>query len=189
MSTVQGTERVVNWTDGPRDVDGNVQIHQRFYTEDTDVGKVVGKTLSVLFTIDTPAKQVWPHLKDFNPWQNAYGHFYSGVLGDLEGQTVILTDKSNEPGDYPYQVLRVIPEHLIVLSQPLSEDCRAVRMSPDCHVFMLNEHAGKSIVTGLMEHASYFEGVSEEETLRPYRTVAAESQRKWRDVFIPTLKN
>src|SRR6266478_9560421 len=96
------TATAPNFYDGPADVNADVHIHQRFFAYPTDTGWVAGKTLNVMFTVEANARRVWPHLKDFNPWQNAYGNFYSGVLGDLEGQTFTLTDKSNEPRDYPY---------------------------------------------------------------------------------------
>jgi hypothetical protein len=187
MSVAEGTERVVNWTDGPRDVDGDVKIHQRFYTEDTEAGKVVGKTLSMLFTIDAPAKGVWPHLKDFNPWQNEYGHYYSGVIGDLEGQTFrIGAGPDDLDGEHQYRVVRVIPEHLIVVLQPQTA---AAGQSPDSHTVMLNEHYGKSTVSIVMQHATLLDGgESEEEKMAFYQEMANESQRKWRDIFIPTLK-
>jgi hypothetical protein len=148
---------------------------------------VAGKTFSVMFTVDQPARHVWPQLKDFNAWQNPYGHYYSGVVGDLEGQTFLLSSKPNEAGPFPYRVVRVIPEHLIVLIQPLPEDASKAGMSPDCHVFMLNEHDGKTVVTVLMEHASFAKEVTEEDALRPWREMAPESQRKWRECFIPAL--
>ena len=187
MSTVQGTERVVSWTDGPRDVDGDVKIHQRFYTEDTEAGKVVGKTLSMLFTIDAPASNVWPHLKDFNPWQTEYGHYYSGVIGDLEGQTFRIGASADDlDGEHQYEVVRVIPEHLMVVLQP---QMAAEDQSPDSHTVMLNEHDGKSTVSIVMQHARLLgEGDSEAETIAFFQDMAKESQRKWRDIFIPTLK-
>src|SRR3954453_22417181 len=148
MSTTRGTKEAVTWTDGPRDVEGDVKIHQRFYTENTEAGTVVGKTLSILFTLKTSAKDLWPHLKDFNPWQNEYGHYYSGVIGDLEGQTFRIAASADDlDGEHQYRVVRVIPEHLIVVLQP---QIAAVGQSPDSHTVMLNEHVGKSIVSIVM---------------------------------------
>jgi hypothetical protein len=187
MSTAQGTERVVDWTDGPKDVVGDVRIQQRFYREDTAAGRVVGKTLSVLFTVDAPAARVWLHLKDFNPWQNAYGHYYSGVIGDLEGRTFRIGASADDlDGPHQYQVVRVIPEHLIVVLQPQTA---APGQSPDSHTVMLTEQDGASIVSIVMQHATLLDDpADEEETLASWQEVARESQRKWRDIFIPTLK-
>lgn len=187
MGIPQGTQPVVNWTEGPSDVDGDVKIHQRFYSEATRAGVVVGKTLSILFSIDRPAKDVWPHLKDFNPWQNQYGHYYSGVIGDLEGQTFRIGEGSDDLiGEHQYEVVRVIPQHVIFVLQPQTA---AAGQSPDSHTIMLNEHEGRSTVSIVMQHATLLADPAEEaETLVYYREMADESQRKWRDVFIPTLK-
>jgi hypothetical protein len=187
MGAPQGTERVVNWTEALSDAHGDVKIHQRFYSEDTQAGMVVGKTLSILFTIDRPAKDVWPHVKDFNPWQNEYGHYYSGVIGDLEGQTFRIGEAPDDlAGEHQYEVVRVIPQHLIFVLQPQTA---ATGQSPDSHTIMLNEHEGRSTVSIVMQHATLLpDPTKEAETLVYYREMAEESQRKWRDIFIPTLK-
>jgi hypothetical protein len=183
-----GTVLAPNYYEGPAEILGDVRLHQRYFTYKTDAGWVAGKTFNVMFTIERPAKDVWPRLKDFNPWQNSYGHYYSGVVGDLEGKQFCISDKPNEPGPYQYEVVRVIPEQLIVVLQPLQEGGSTDAISPDCHVVMLSEHDGKTIVTFLMEHASRNKDMTEEEALDPWRKMAPESQRKWRDIFIPTLK-
>jgi hypothetical protein len=82
--------------------------------------------------------------------------------------------------------VRVIPEHLIVVLQP---QMAAAGQSPDSHTIMLNEHDGKSTVSIVMQHARLLgEGDSEAETVAFFQDMAKESQRKWRDIFIPTLK-
>ena len=187
VGATQGTALAPRFYEGPMDIQGDVQLHQRFFAYKTDPGWVTGKTFNVMFTIDRPGSEVWPHLKDFNPWQNSYGHYYSGVIGDLDGATVLLGSKPNDTEGTLYNVVRVVPEHLIVLMQPAAEE-KPSDVGLDCHVFMLNEYSGKSIVTCLMEHSSLYKGRTEEEALRPWREVAPESQRKWRDIFIPQLK-
>jgi hypothetical protein len=185
---VPGTVPDPSYYGGPADIDGDVHLHQRYFTYKTHAGWVGGKTFNVMFTVDRLARDVWPHLKDFNRWQNSYGHYYSGVVGDLEGKTFRLGSAPDETGPHQYLVRRVIPEHLIVLLQVIPEHGSAGDINPDCHVFMLNEHNGRTVVTVLMEHASLSNGKTEEEALRPWREVAPESQRKWQDIFIPTLK-
>jgi hypothetical protein len=92
-------------------------------------------------------------------WQSQLSHFYSGVVGDLEGEEFFLTLDKSKRG-YRYEVLRVIPEHLLVFSQPLPEPGEEISVpghgvvSPGFHVFMLNEHDGKTVATILMQHAS-----------------------------------
>lgn len=182
-----GTALAPNFYDGPVDIQDDVCLHQRYFSYKVDSGWVAGKTFNVTFTIDRLPREVWPRLKDFNPWQNSYGHFYSGVVGDLEGGTFLLGSKPDDADATLYNVVRVIPEHLIVLMQP------QVKGKPSCvgldsHVFMLHERDGKTVVTCLMEHASLFNDTTEQEALRPWRDVAPESQRKWRDIFIPCLR-
>lgn len=183
-----GTVRAPHFLEGPAEIVGDIHLHQRFFTYRLDAGLVSGKTFSVMFTIDRAASDVWPHLKDLNPWQNAYGHYYSGVVGDLEGKRFHISSTPNGPGVYHYNVVRVIPQHVMVLLQPVPQEAEAAGLSPDCHVFSLHEHGGKSTVTVLMEHASLSHNKTQEEALRPWREMAVESQRKWRDIFIPTLK-
>src|SRR5581483_5200711 len=50
-----GTELAPNFSEGPADSGGDVEMHQRYYTFRTDAGLVAGKTASVMFTIDRPA--------------------------------------------------------------------------------------------------------------------------------------
>jgi hypothetical protein len=40
----------------------------------------VGWYIDVMFTIERPPKDVWPYFKDFNPWQNANGYYWSAVV-------------------------------------------------------------------------------------------------------------
>jgi hypothetical protein len=194
-TSATGTGLAPNFYEGPAEIAGDVHLHQRFFTYRVNAGLVAGKTFSVMFTIDRPAKDVWPHIKDLNPWQNAYGHYYSGVAGDLEGKSFNMSDKPNGEGvklydvmTFLYNVVRVIPEHVMVFMQSIPEAAAIAGVSPDCHVFSLHEHGGKTIVTVLMEHAALSKYDTEQEALRTWRDMAAESQRKWRDVFIPALR-
>jgi hypothetical protein len=107
----------VSYSEGPAETIGDVSLRQRFYTQAADAGELVGKTLNVMFTLDRPAAEVWPHFKDLNLWQNAYGHYYSGVIGDLEGETFRLSDKPDDGGPHQYRMVRVISEHVMVMSQ------------------------------------------------------------------------
>jgi hypothetical protein len=184
----EGTELAPTFYEGPADVDGDVQMHQRYYTYRSPEGLVAGKTASVMFTVDRPARDVWPFLKDFNLWQNAYDHFYSGVAGDLEGQRMSLSLQAGpfKGREMAYDVIRTIPEHLIVLSQPTPEEPGAV--SPGFHVFMLNEHGGKTVVTVIMQHAALTQEDSDAAALATWRELAPDSQMKWREIFVPTLK-
>jgi hypothetical protein len=175
-------------------------IHQRVFAYQTDQGVVAGVDLNVMFTIERGAKYIWPHLKDFNRWQNSYGYFYSRVVGDLYSswerdlgeQTFHITiNKPNEAAEeypYSYRVLKVIPERLIVIFQPVPSDGSNGAVSPGFHVIMLNEHGGKTVVTIQMEHASRTRDTTEQEALEAWRQYMPEYERFWRDIFIPNLK-
>jgi len=152
---------------------------------------MTGTTTNVMFTIDRPAKAVWPYLRDFNLWQNSYHHYYSGVAGDLEGRTIRLVIGSDlnapERLSAEYRVVRVIPEHLLMISQVVVEDGPVAGMG-GLTVFMLNEHDEKTVITILMQHDRLTQALTEEEALAPWRASAPENLMKWRDFFIPTLK-
>jgi len=180
-----------NYHEGPSEVHGDVRLHQRYFTYKTASGWVAGKTFNVMLSLDRPAKDVWPLVKDFNLWQNCDHHYYSGVLGDLEGESVRLTLGSdlNDPnrlfGDY--QVVKVIPQNLIAVSQLVAQDGPLAGVA-GYTVLMLNEHENQTVITVLIEHHRPSPGLTEDETLIPWRKMATDSQRKWRDAFIPTLK-
>jgi len=127
--------------DGPGDQTSEVNLHRRFFTYQVDDLVVAGSVNSVLFAIDIPACNVRSFFKDFNTWQNGYDHFYSGIVGDLKGQTFALGPRENF-GRHRYT--KVIPEHLIVVFEPSPEDGSTAGISPGSHVFMLQEHGGKT---------------------------------------------
>jgi hypothetical protein len=169
--------------EGPQAITADAQVHRRYFTYRTETGIVAGSDVSVMFAIDSPVALVWPCFKDFNLGQNPHRHYYSGVVGDLEGKTFGLSNQPEEASMlHRYHVQRVVPEHLIIVTQH--------DPGPGLHVFMLNEHGGRTIVTVLMEHASHPQDVSEDEALGPWRDekTVAELQRKWPEYFIPTLK-
>src|SRR5262249_29731254 len=113
---VEATVPGRTYYEGPSDVNADERIHARYFTYKTKDALVAGDCYCIMFTIDRPAKEVWRYLRDFNLWQNEHHHYYSGVIGDLEGQTFRLSDKPNDPGPHYYEVLKVIPEYLIVIN-------------------------------------------------------------------------
>jgi hypothetical protein len=192
----QGTLSAPAYHDGPVDTHGDIRQHQRYFTYHTEAGLVSGTATNVTFTIEGLPREVWPYFKDFNLWQSAH-HYYSGVLGELyfsaEGdlgrEDFRLSAAPNSP-PYPnqYQILRVIPEHAIVVFQPVPKDGSNGGVSRGFHVFMLTEHDGKTIVTVLMEHATRTQDKTEAEALAYWREMVPGWRRKWLDDFIPTLK-
>ena len=76
-----GTVLAPRWYESFADVNGDECVHSKLYSYVEDGQLTVGTTKSVMFTVDRPASEVWPVLKDFNLWQAEYGHHYSGVVG------------------------------------------------------------------------------------------------------------
>jgi hypothetical protein len=108
-------------------------------------------------------------------------------VGDLVGKSVRLGDKPHDEGPPQYNVLRVIPEHVIVVDQPGNWE-GGVGPMDGFHVFMLNEHGRRSTVTIIMQHALQPTDQTEQEVIAQLRESQPELQRKWRDVFIPKFK-
>lgn len=197
-----GTAAAPNYYDGIDEIHGDVRQNTRLFTYLGEPGLVAGNRTCISFSIDRPASEVWRYARDWNTWQNQSSHYYSGVLGDLEGDTFSL---SLEPNDterpHFYHVLKVMPEHMIVISQPPNpgDDAEPTGLpgysgvSPGFHVLMINEHGGKSDVHVVMEHAAVAARPSDpaqtdEEALAPWRELLPEWHRKWREEFIPNLK-
>jgi hypothetical protein len=179
------------------DIDGDLRQHGRYYSYLNEHGLAVGVTLSVMCVIDAPVTDVWPYYKDFNSWQSSYDHHYSGVVGDLEGQPFNLRIGDFEPIDY--QVIRVIPEYLIVFNQPIPKEWPDIfpglgLISPGFMSFGLDEYDGETHIAIFMEHASVMartediDTTTEEDAIGPWRPMLTDGVRKWRDIFIPNLK-
>lgn len=201
---VSGTLLSRKYHEGPAGQIGEDTIpsrayHKRYFTYETPEGLVAGMATNVIFTLDRPAREVWPYVKDFNLWQADYGHKYSGVVGDLYSredltigdQTFHLSDEPTDresEGEADYVVLMSVPEYVVVCYQPVPDDGSTGGVSPGFHVFMLNEHQGRTTVSVLMEHAQRTQGLSEDEALQPFRDAGESSRHKWLNVFIPTLE-
>jgi hypothetical protein len=217
MSGEQGrTALAPTWHEGPVERHDDVRLNRRWFSYDSEAGLVAGSILNVMFTIDRPVCDVWPHFKDFNLWQNVYDHYYSEVVGDLEeGQTFSISSNPNTPGLHHYEVVRVIPEQAIVISQPVpsekpdepeaggdgtSGSWQGHRLpgtggiSPGFHVFTLTHDEGKTVVTVMMQHASLMargesaREMTPDEAVDAWQEIGADGLMKWRDIFIPTLK-
>jgi len=203
----QATTPVRTYYDGPADAGGSVNLQTRYFTYTCEAGLAAGVTTGMIFAINCPVSEVWPIFKDFNLWQNAFAPYYSGVVGDLEGKTFSLSDRPNDTErPHRYEVVRVIPEHLINNRMRMPEEGDKFEMPgypaeggvpPGFSVYMLTESGrATTILTFLLEHASLMERASEsrrmsdEEAVAPWREpgMAPEWVRKWRDDFIPSLK-
>lgn len=173
--------------DAPAQIYDDVRLSRRYFTYRIGEELAAGKLASVQFTLDRPAKEVWPYFKDFNLWQNSRDHYYSGVLGDLEGRTFRLSKTPHEPGPHQYKVAKVIPEHLIVIDQPGPWD-GGPQPYDGYSVFMLDDQDGKTLLSILMQHSIRTNDQTEEQALNYWRQMESALTGKWRDAFIPTLK-
>lgn len=193
--SIEATVPERTYYEGPTDINHDEKICARYFTYKTELGLAAGDCYCIMFTIDRSAKEVWRYLRDFNLWQNEHNHYYSGVLGDLEGKTFSISNRRDDPGPHYYEVLKVIPEYLIVINQPVPLDGTSAGLpglggiSPGFHIFMLNEYDGKTTVSVFMQHVARAETQNESNAVEPWRElVERDAQPKWRDGFIRTLK-
>jgi hypothetical protein len=194
------TVKAPNFHKGPVHSHEDVSLKFRYFTYGTETGLVSGIEANAMFTVERPASMVWAAYKDWNRWMNSYGYFWSGVIGDLYSREArdlgdeSFTGRTEKPGqpskDYPYQyrVLRITPERMIVVYQPIPDDGSTGGVSPGFHVFLFNERNGITVVAAQMEHATRTKDKSVDEALVPWRELAPEYMKMWRDTFIPNLK-
>ena len=190
----EGTASSPKFREAYDETHDDLRISGRHFTFDTEEGMVAGASIDLTCTIDRPARDVWPYFKDHTLWQDAYHHYYSGVLGDLEGGSFGL---STDPNDFPkprYDVIRVIPEHVIIVNQPIPDDDYSVApghlsggVNPGVMVFMLSEYGGQTTVNIFMEHRFRTTSLTEDEALATFWWMP-DALLKWREVFIPALK-
>src|SRR5262249_16615630 len=108
------------YVEGSTWTDGDDRLHTTYFTYRIDAGLVGGARMTVHFAVEGTRKEVWPFLKDFNAWANSRGYFYDSVVGDQEGKSFRLSlDPNNFEGAMSYDVLKVIPEYVLVVSQPV----------------------------------------------------------------------
>jgi hypothetical protein len=167
---------------------------------------VVGTKTSVHFTIDRPAKEVWPIFQDFNQWQSQIGYFMTGALGDREGDIEFLTGPKRENAtidqSQALKVAYIIPEQAIVLHSPPWEKVdknghRVGNRHEGKNVFMLTEVKGRTVVTAAMEHTFHYYGPNSRSNASKglaQKVQAAQEKKKkgskdlWEKSFIPKLK-
>jgi hypothetical protein len=182
------------------EVHDDVRLHGRAFTYVGHAGLVAGNTLSVMFVIDRPVRDVWPFFVDHNPWQNSSDHYYSAAVGEREGQQFTISSAPGAPSKLPpYEILRIVPEFLIVFHQPpltLPPDSIFPGygiVSPGVMSFAFDEYDERTHVAIFMQHASVMalpgdvDRSADEDVLGPWRDSTG-AIRKWRDAFIPELK-
>lgn len=196
---------------GPEYVNNDVHLQHRAYTYKANSRLVAAWDITMTFTIDRAASEVWSYFKDFNRWQNGYGYYYPAVVGELYSredgalgdETFQITIRRPNEADmvwpYVYRVLKVIPERLLITYQPIPEDGSNGGVSPGSAVCILDEHNGKTTVTIVMEHRhpvcdlyAYYgaENLPEtdDKTLDILRREWMSVRQFWGEIFIPALK-
>jgi hypothetical protein len=146
--------------------------------------------IDISWKIPRPAREVWVHVKDSNSWQNRYGYYWDGVVGDEEGHIVHLSDKTNHYGaGIPYLVRKVVPERLIYLESPLLPTVQQNSAWSGHNVIALDEREGQTLIAIFMEHTWQ----SQEEPVAQLRAVVQGAVDAamvfWREYFIPDLES
>jgi hypothetical protein len=174
--THTATAEAPAYVDGVEEIDGDLHLRTRYYTYLSDAGLVAGAETNVMFTIDRPACDVWPFAVAWDAWQTK--EFYN--------------------------VEKLVPEYLIVVSQPVLTDEEVARyglpgfggVSAGYHVLMLNDFASRTTVSVFMDHASVMAkprdagAMSAEDALAPWQAagMAPSWSHNWRDTFIPAWR-
>lgn len=180
------------------DEDG-LRMHGEYFIYRCELGLVTGTRVTVKFTLDGSRRQVWPFFKDQNTWMNP-DYYFSHAIGDLEeGETYRLAlDPNDLDGPHQYRLDKVLPEYLIVKSQPVpeAEYMGGLGRVPAGYVVTgLDQfEPGKTEVAFFMEHATLAaeaddaETMSDEEAMAPWLPVMDSVVDRWRDVFFPNLR-
>jgi hypothetical protein len=167
---------------------------------------VVGTKTSVHFVVDKPASKVWPIFQNFNAWQSQTGYFFTGELGDREGELefIVGADRQDATIDttQAMKVDYVIPEQALVLHTiPWEAKDKNGNLTGFRHegknVFMLSESKGKTVITAAMEHLYHHHGENAKKKAKAFlaqKVKVAKGKKEnnskdiWEKSFIPVLK-
>lgn len=144
---------------------------------------------NVLFSINRPARDVWAHMKDMGSWQKSAGYYISGVVGDSEGEILILGPEPNPKEGDAYRVSKIIPEHLIIMELiPSIAHHNGVEIEVrGNNVFTLNEYDGKTTVTGYMGKTAQSLECSKDKLFEIFEDLSVRAKNNWDNNFIPDL--
>ncbi|MFK8021575.1 MAG: hypothetical protein AB8B86_17570 [Pseudomonadales bacterium] len=183
--------------------DDGLTVRRSVFSYNNGADEVVGTTTSVHFTLDRPAKVVWPIFQNFNLWQTQEGVSFTGAFGDKEGELEYLIyhvgnrEKVSIDNSMAFIVQQLVPEHVIVLHSPLWERVgadgkRLGNRHEGKNVFMLSEVNGKTTVTAVMEHAYHYYGAdaksNAEAGLKQRLKIAQNRKRDIWEGFVPRLR-
>lgn len=181
-------------------------FHLRNFTYMSSKGPVAGIVASISFVVDAPAKDLWPVLKDFNNWEGPFDIQYTGANGELVSWGDLYTDEDQGLGEQTFQyggskykfkssparVIKVIPEHLLMMWEMPPADGSTEGLSPGDSTVLINEYHGKSYVNMIFHHSERFKVKTEQAALEKSmfgKNYNAEYRMKtFRDQFIPKLK-
>jgi len=146
--------------------------------------------IEISWRIPRPARDVWVYLKDSNSWQNRYGYYWDGIVGDEEGYIVHLSDKTNHYGaGIPYFVRKVVPERLIYLESPWLPTAQQDGAWSGHNVIALDERNGESLIAIFMEHTWQSQAQSVESLRQTVQAAVDAAMTFWREYFIPDLES
>lgn len=199
-----GTVEDPRFIEGYTVVEDGLRMHAEYFIYRCELGLVSGSRLTVSFTLDASRKQVWPFFKDWNRWMNSC-YYTSRAVGDLEeGETYrAAQDPDDLDGEHQYRLEKLLPEYLIVQSQPVPKtaDIGADwqiglgRVNAGYHVVTLDQfEPGKTEAAFFMEHATLVaepadaESMSDEDAIAPWRPLTESGLPRWRDDFLPALR-
>jgi hypothetical protein len=154
-----------------------------------DGASAVEGVIEVNWKIPRGVREVWRHFKDFNSWQNRYGYYYDGVMGDEEGYIVHMSDRTNNYGlNIPYLVRKAVPEQLLYLeSQPYPFIDKSGTWSGH-NVMTLQERDGETFITIFMEHTWQSQTRTVEDLRHIVQGAVDAAVKFWREFFIPDLE-
>ena len=204
----QGTVVAPNYSELMDFKEGEFGFHLKNFTYMSSKGPVAGIVASISFVVDAPAKDVWPVLKDFNNWEGPFGIRYTGANGELVSWGDLYTDEDQGLGEQtfrygasvnnysfqsvPSRVIKVIPEHLLMMWEVPPTDGSTEGLSPGDSTVLINDYQGKSYVNVIFHHSERFKVKTEKEALEKSAfgiNYKAEYRMKtFRDQFIPKLR-
>lgn len=152
------------------------------------------------WSMDCPARDVWPYFKDFNLWHEDLT--YDGVIGDREGKSVDFTIKPDGPfkdftpifaSDDEMQnfrkhlrICKIIPEHLIIFD---SVGLDKTHKMDSYYVFSLRELDGGTRITIAMIYAPFVSARKDEAQLVTwFQAVRTNVDDRWDELYIPKLR-
>ena len=147
-----------------------------------------------MFTIDQPAKKIWPYFRNFNLWM-AGSTYNTDNLEEEVGNTIYfsINDDKNfssvvedtETFRKYMRVHKVVPEQLLVMDS-LTLDEKNIS-SP--YIFSFHEHGGKTTIRLFAVYApAWIPKNKKDELVSSLKVMFDNTDMRWQDVYVPRLK-